>query len=92
MTHVTDHIAQATSYFHRWHLLSQDYLITLPWDTSDSQDYVTAEFHLQAKDKLTTPLQGTQFPSTGYKKDSTGFLFESQSLFHFALINLLFFA
>ena len=45
-----------------------------------SQDYVTVRLQLQAKDKLTTPLQGTQFPSTGYKKDSTGFLLESQSL------------
>ena len=36
VTHETDYIAQVTSCFRPWHLVSQDYVTTLPWNTSGS--------------------------------------------------------
>ena len=46
LTHETDHLAQVTSCFCHWYLLSQDYetLPPSPWDTMHlqlSQDYET---------------------------------------------------
>ena len=64
--------AQATSCFHHWCWLSQDRETPLPRDTTHlqlSQDYEATTVQLQVKGQLTSPpLQGINFPSTGYKK------------------------